>query len=191
MDEVSHQLDEAFWQLVEAHREKLWRFALGLTRDRDEASDLVSDVVLAAHSNFSQLRDREAFRKSIFTIAIRIHKRKKWRRRIFGPVNEDIAIEDTHESEHDLQLLIDALAKLPVRQREALLLFEISGFSIEEIRDVQGGSSSGVKSRLARGRAQLTLLLTDVEKSPISRIRQRFGGRPSALQTRATESLLY
>jgi RNA polymerase sigma-70 factor (ECF subfamily) len=47
------------------------------------------------------------------------------------------------------------LAKLPSRQREALVLFELSGFSLDEIRQLQGGTLSGVKSRMKRGREQL------------------------------------
>ncbi len=37
--------DERFWQLIEACRAPLWRFALGLTRSREDAKDLVSDAV--------------------------------------------------------------------------------------------------------------------------------------------------
>ncbi len=51
------------------------------------------------------------------------------------------------------------MASLPEKQREALALFEISGLSIEEVREIQGGSLSAVKMRLVRGREQLALLL--------------------------------
>jgi DNA-directed RNA polymerase specialized sigma24 family protein len=58
-------------------------------------------------------------------------------------------------------LLYNALNLLPVKQRETVMLFEISELSIEEIRNIQGGSISGVKSRLTRGRERLTELLSD------------------------------
>ena len=64
----------------------------------------------------------------------------------------------------DIQLLYDALARLPQNQRESVILFEISGLSLEEIKKIQGGSLSGVKSRIARGRRKLATLL-DVQET--------------------------
>ncbi|HEX5315660.1 MAG TPA: RNA polymerase sigma factor, partial [Candidatus Kapabacteria bacterium] len=159
---------EVFWQLVEEHRAGLWRFALGLTRSREEARDLVSETVLAAHRSFPKLRDREAFRKSLMTIAARIYRRQRWRRRIFSDADAapEMAVEFTRESSYDLDLLMQTLDKLPERQREAILLFEISDFSIEEIRTVQGGTLSGVKARLKRGREALRAKLVDKNYQP-------------------------
>jgi RNA polymerase sigma-70 factor (ECF subfamily) len=48
-----------------------------------------------------------------------------------------------------------ALAALSPDQREAVVLFEIEGFSVIEIAGLQGASPSAVKSRLARGRERL------------------------------------
>jgi DNA-directed RNA polymerase specialized sigma24 family protein len=48
-----------------------------------------------------------------------------------------------------------ALSALPEKQREAVVLFEIEGFSIEEVAKMQNAKISAVKSRLARGRARL------------------------------------
>jgi len=154
---------DVFWQLVEEHRAGLWRFALGLTRSREEARDLLSETVLAAHRSFPKLREREAFQKSLMTIAIRIYRRQRWRRRIYRDVTEptEMAAEHNSESSYDLDLLMRALDTLPERQREAVLLFEISGLSIEEIRTVQGGTLSGVKARLKRGREALRAKLLD------------------------------
>ncbi len=158
----------AFWQLVEEHRASLWRFSLGLTRSREEARDLMSETVLAAHRSFTKLRDVAGFRKSLFTIALRIHKRQRWRGRIFSEMTtaDDRRTEDSNESGHDLELLLEAVNSLPAKQREAILLFEISGLSLEEVRVLQGGSLSGVKTRLARGREALRVNLADDETAP-------------------------
>ncbi len=143
-----------------------WTLAVlrsGLTHSREDARDLVSETVLAAHRSFSKLRDHAAFRKSLMTIAIRLYRRQRWRGRIFRDIDEarEIATGGTRESNYDLDLLMQALGKLPELQREAVLLFEISGLSIEEIRIIQGGTLSGVKARLKRGRESLRVLLMD------------------------------
>ena len=161
--------ENKFWELIEEHRTLLWRFSLGITRSREDALDLVSETVLAAHKNFEKLRDLQAFRSSLFTIAIRLHRRKKWRRRIFGELEEGHIEPATvmGESSHDLELLKRALDALPERQRQTILLFEISGLSLEEIREIQGDSLSAVKSRLVRGREALRMALQD-DYSPLA-----------------------
>ena len=55
----------------------------------------------------------------------------------------------------DREWLYKALSRLPEQQREAILLFEISGFSIKEIAVLQESSESAIKQRLSRGRQQL------------------------------------
>jgi RNA polymerase sigma-70 factor (ECF subfamily) len=63
------------------------------------------------------------------------------------------------DSSHDVQVLYELIGKLPEKQREAFVLFELSGFSLEEIRQLQGGTLSSIKMRLSRGRKQLRLWL--------------------------------
>ena len=60
------------------------------------------------------------------------------------------------------------LGKLPPKQKEALVLYEITGLTLKEIREIQGGTLSGVKSRLKRGRNSLSELMID-DESPIEK----------------------
>jgi len=55
------------------------------------------------------------------------------------------------------------LERLPIREREAIVLFEITGLSIKEIQEIQGGTLSGVKSRMARARNRLKGMLVESE----------------------------
>ncbi len=153
---MSHVTSE-FWDLIELNRESLWRFSLGLTSDPDEAADLMSDTIIAAQKSFRNLRSEQAFKSFLFTIAHRLYRRRTWRRRIFGKLEEAAHIQAdlARESRYDLELLLAVLSTLPEKQREAILLFDISGFSIEEIQGIQGGSISAVKVRLFRGRETL------------------------------------
>jgi RNA polymerase sigma-70 factor (ECF subfamily) len=63
------------------------------------------------------------------------------------------------EARSELNEFYAALSTLPEKQREAVTLFEISGLSLNEIMEIQGGSLSGVKSRVTRGREELARLL--------------------------------
>jgi RNA polymerase sigma-70 factor, ECF subfamily len=150
----------AFMEAFEPCRDALWRFVRSMTRTRHEAEDLHSDTVLHAFEGFDRVRDRQAFQSYLFTIASRIHRRQRWRRMLFAEWDEPAAAQLHHagpqpDAGFDAELLRVALQRLPERQREAIVLFEILGWSLEEIRVVQGGSLSGVKTRLVRGRQML------------------------------------
>jgi len=157
--------DGSFWELVEQERHVTWRLCRALTRSYEDAQDLMSDTILAAYQSFPKLRDTNAFRKFLSTIAVRLQRRKQWRGRLFAPLAEaaDSVYETTAESSHDLKLLMTALERLPHREREALVLFELSDFSIMEIQQIQGGTASGVKSRLGRARMKLKEFLMDAD----------------------------
>jgi len=68
----------------------------------------------------------------------------------------------------DNVIIRTALAKLPPKYREALVLFELNGLSVDEIRRIQGGTASAVKLRLMRGRTMLAKAL-GVRKEPEER----------------------
>ena len=155
---------EKFLVLYEPHRDSLWRFTRSLVRTHHEAEDVVSETVLQALEGFHRLRDEQAFVSFLFTIASRIVKRQRWRQRLFGEYNSQEIENRQHadplpDVQADVDILRQAMQRLPAKTHEAILLFEINGFSLEEIKKIQGGSLSGVKSRLARGRQQLTRLL--------------------------------
>ncbi|HHZ65615.1 MAG TPA: hypothetical protein EYN51_09010 [Flavobacteriales bacterium] len=65
------------------------------------------------------------------------------------------------ETNVDIGLLYEKMDLLPTKQKEALILFEISGFALKEIQEIQGDSLSAVKLRLSRGREKLKELLSD------------------------------
>lgn len=166
---ASTDKQQKFLALLQPVYDGLYRFIYALTRNRDKADDLMSETILQAYERFETVRDTQAFFSFVLTIAKRIHKRREWRARLF--TFDDDTIEQAYgntsspETATDTELMLEALDKLPAKQREALILFEISGFSIEEICAVQGGSISGVKSRLARGRQKLAELLGHAEQS--------------------------
>ncbi len=153
--------DGQFWELVDKERHATWRLCRALTRSYDEAYDLMSDTVLAAYKSFPSLRDKAAFHWFLSTIAVRIQRRKRWRTRLFVPLEEayEASYELAAESSYDLDQLVAALDRLPLREREAIVLFELSGLSIKEIQHIQGGTVSGVKSRMSRARGKLKRLL--------------------------------
>jgi RNA polymerase sigma-70 factor (ECF subfamily) len=166
---------ERFMRLLLPCYKRLEDFAFAMSRDPEEARDLVAETVLLAFESFDRLKDDQAFLGYLFTIASREFRRRRRRRRWFGAFDESAAERIVYPGSPpdiaaDVVLLYRALAKLSEQQREAIVLFEISGFSMKEIQEIQGGSLSGVKVRIHRARGRLAELLgvpTDAS-SPMS-----------------------
>jgi RNA polymerase sigma-70 factor, ECF subfamily len=165
-----------FLELYEPCRESLVRFTKAMVKNSDEVMDIVQETTLKAYDGFEKLQNPQAFKSYLFTIASRIHKRTNWRKRLFSGFSSNEAAEPDYDNivdngsatdiNYDVELLREAMNQLPEKQKEALTLFEISGLSLEEIRDIQGGSLPGVKSRVQRGRKKLAEIMgVDDEKN--------------------------
>ncbi len=157
-------LQDLFLRLFEPQRSALWRFVRSMVRTDHEAEDMMSETVLQAYQSIHKLRDEQAFVSFLFTIAHRLVKRHRWRRTLFGHYDERSAHEIPNtdaqpDVQMDIVILREALQRLPERMREAVILFDILGLSLEEIKGIQGGTLSGVKSRLVRGRRLLAMML--------------------------------
>jgi RNA polymerase sigma-70 factor (ECF subfamily) len=165
---MSFLLDEEqrhFLELLEPIRPGLARYCRAITTDRETARDLAGETILIAYEHFHSITgDGRSFSSYLFTTATRLNKRWRWRskRKVVFDVSLAAEIPDTNpppDSGADIELLYTTLRRLPHLQREAVVMFEISGLTLEEIRQIQGGSLSGVKSRIARGRQKLAMLL--------------------------------
>jgi RNA polymerase sigma-70 factor, ECF subfamily len=153
-----------FLELLEPAYDRLSRYALAVTQDEMDGEDLVSATVLAAYESFDTITDEAPFLHYLIKIASRLHKRQHYRERNRVPYDETLAtqrhaLERSPETAAEIRLAMDALQTLPEKMRESVVLFYISDFSLEEIRRIQSGTLSGVKSRIKRGREQLSKAL--------------------------------
>ncbi len=144
------------------------RFCQAKVYNSCDTKDLISETVLQAYEHFDELRHQQAFLYYLFGIATRIFNSKSRRRKFWGMFDQRKAEERYHDAQNaeldaDVKLLYEALQKLPEEQCDAIVLFEISGFSLKEVQVIQGCSLSAVKSRVVRGKKKLALLLQDRE----------------------------
>lgn len=163
----NNERQERFLELYEQSRESLVRFARSLSSTNDDAKDLVQETTLAAYERFDSVKHPVAFKSFLFTIACRIHKRQTWRKRLFvrfqtadkNEIDDLVAPNSNSDALYDIQALHKALRSLPKNQSQAVVLHEISGLTMEEIAVIQDVSVSGVKSRVQRGRKELSRIL--------------------------------
>lgn len=164
MDTSLRRKHVRFMDLLEPVRTGLGQFARSLTRDRESARDLAAEAIRIAYEQFDSLRDESKFKSYLYTTLSHLAGRASWRERNRVAFDEVKAanIQSNGTSPDigpDIEALYQALAKLPDEMREAVVLFEISGLSLNEVCDVQHASLSAVKSRISRGRKQLAEIL--------------------------------
>jgi RNA polymerase sigma-70 factor, ECF subfamily len=148
---------------------KLSRFCRAMCRDKhgidgNRTKDLVSETILKAYEHFDNIREPNAFLCYLFTIAARTNRHERIRSAKWQPISErEIeAFADSGnapDANADVAHLYAALAKLPKKQREAIIMSEITGLKLEEVASIQSSSLSAVKSRVSRGRKKLAKLL--------------------------------
>jgi RNA polymerase sigma-70 factor (ECF subfamily) len=161
------QPKELFLSLYFPVEQQLSNYCRALTGNDIEAVDLLQDTLLAGLESVNSLRKPEAFMFYMCAIAKRTYLKRFRRKKFEADINSipPIAINEPNAGEvnADVQLLNQMISRLPIEQREALVMFEIIGFSLKEIQEFQGGSLSAIKSRIARAREKLAVMLTDQE----------------------------
>jgi len=138
-----------------------------------DCKDLVNETILRAFEGFDKLKNKDSFSSYLFNISSNIIKnelRKKYRNNNKVIINKELHVENSSIQKFEIDLLYRALAKLPDEQKEAIILFEISGYSIKEISEIHKSSVSAIKQRLKRGREKLALILnvSEIEKEELN-----------------------
>ena len=140
---------------------------MALSKSEDDAKELMGNTLEIAFKKFETLKDRTKFKYFIFGIASRItnNERRKWSNKIFvSDANLNMQISTIQDSDQsaDYYFLHQALQQLKQSTREAIILFELEGFSIKEIAEIQNTNENTIKTRLSRGRAELKAILNPI-----------------------------
>ena len=145
----------------------LRRYARALTRDREQADDLVQDCLERALSRRHLWSENGNTRAWLFTIMHNIHANDT-RRNSSRPPTVPIEEDAGHHARPPLQTLrvagletAAALQELPDEQRRVILLVALEGMSYGEVAETLGIAPGTVMSRLSRGRERLRRLIED------------------------------
>ena len=154
----------AFEQLVRRHTGALYAGALRVTGSPELAQDVVQEAWLSAWLSLPGFRGQSAVRT--WLVRIVTTRALNALRRPPGTVPLEAAPEPvTAGTEREAELreraaaVRAAIAALPGRQREAVVLRDLEGLSYEEVAQGLGCSAASVKSALFRGRQALAVAL--------------------------------
>ena len=163
------------------HLDALYRTALRMTRNPQDAEDLVQETYLRAYRFFDRFQPGTNLRAWLFKILTNTYI-NRYRKRVAAPRVD--SLDDTEEftlynhldssaaerggtveaqvldrfAEEDIKAAIEALSP---QFRMTVLLADVEGFSYNEIAEITGVKKGTVMSRLFRGRRLLQKALVD------------------------------
>ena len=199
----------AFEPLVEKYRQRVWRLAYNVLRDREEAWDVAQDAFIRAYQALPSFRGQSAFYTWLFRIVMNLAadraRQRAARGRAFGTervpeedwerfmTDQDASPDSSAAQTEDRERIIKALDTLSDDHRTIIMLSDVEGLSYREIAEVLDIPIGTVMSRLHNARKRLrggpeaapaavvvaVLLAWGRRPSPRARPAAGAGGRPA------------
>lgn len=184
-----------FARLVETYSDLIYRLALKILNDPQDAEDVLQETFIKAYRNLKGFDGRSSLSTWLYRIGTNealmlIRKRKNLPLSLDEPLEGEDEVDEPFQivdwcclPEQELQTsevrhyLDQAVKQLSPALRAVFVLRDIEGLSTEETTQVLNLSEAAVKTRLSRARMQLRELLTDY-----------FGGRMSSPKSIETEA---
>lgn len=163
----------AFHELYGRHQRRLRRLARLTTGCPEDAEDALQEAMLSAHRSAGSFRYNAAVGSWLHRIVVNACRDRLRRNRLHPsvPLAESPAVADrTAEVETALEVRA-ALRRLPTEQRAAVVTVDMHGYSIADAARALGVAQGTVKSRCARGRARLAVLLGGDHTGPAAPVR--------------------
>lgn len=165
---------KAFELLYSRHRGPLYRYLVRQSHDREIANDLFQEIWSKIIAQRDRYEARAKFQTFLYTVAYNCFidhcRRRSVRPKLAEEEDAELSVPAREQDAPDrdaerLELgdqLRAAIAGLPAEQRDAFLLYEESGLSVEQIAAVTGVGAETAKSRLRYAVAKLRAALADI-----------------------------
>jgi RNA polymerase sigma-70 factor, ECF subfamily len=162
----------SFDELLKRYSEKVHNLAMRITRNEEDAEEILQDVFVTVHKKIDKFEGKSAFSSWLYRVTANTAFMKLRKRRQTPSVSledfgagvkeswvskrsEDCDV-DYISSRHELRgELEEAIEKLPEEYRAIFLLRDVDGLSSQEVGEILNISVPAVKSRLHRSRLML------------------------------------
>lgn len=152
----------AFAELFGRHRSRLYRLARCSTPTAEDADDVLQEAMLSAHRGAATFRNDAAVSSWLHRIVVNACRDRLRRNasRLTVPLPEqDCPVADRTGNVETTMIVRQALLRLPADQRAAVLAVDMHGYSVADAARLLAVAEGTVKSRCARARARLVVLL--------------------------------
>ena len=159
--------------LVGQYQHLVYRLAIQITKNLDDANDVLQDTFLKVYDSIHSFRHDSAFETWLYRIVVNlsidaVNRRNRRRESLFSTVGEttiqqeiDPRQDPTREAERKelREWVTQAVNSLSLNHRTVVILHELQGLSHPQIADILGCSEGTVRSRLHYARKKLRILL--------------------------------
>lgn len=159
----------AFLELMNRYSQKAFNLAMRLTRNIEDAEEVLQDVFVTVYNKIDSFEGKSAFSSWLYRITantafMKLRKRKNSESVSFEDISSSVkenwaghTPDDCDENymsvRHELRAMIEqAVQRLPDEYRTIFVLRDIDGLSNEEVSEMTALSVPAVKSRLHRAR---------------------------------------
>lgn len=165
----------AFEQLVRENQNNIFKIALSLVKNVEDAEDIAQDVFIKIYNAINSFNGQSTISTWIYRITYNVSldflkkhgKKAKVTKTLDDPEDYEVlsiegntfipdAMFELKETREDIK---DALSQISEEQRQLIELKDVHGFSYEEIISMTGLKDGTLKSRLSRGRQALKDIL--------------------------------
>ena len=148
---------KTFEQYIRDYAPNMYRLALMMLHNREDAEDAVSEAVLIAYEKRHSLRNQNSFKPWIMQITANEARKIYGKNKRITPVEDvEAYMPEFREESHELW---DVVMRLELVYREVIMLYFYERFSIKEIGTILHIPEGTVKSRLSRGKKALKEML--------------------------------
>ena len=164
---------EAFAQLCETHRGRIWRTVSSVVRRKADAEDLAQETVIKAWQAIGSYRGEASLGSWLTRIALNTahdHQKSAWMRRVCfwkedRPDEPDgaLPIPEQAERQEQQRRVRTAVAGLGEKERTPIHLIYFEEYSIAEIARLEGVPESTIRSRVKVGLKRLSGALCEKE----------------------------
>lgn len=150
---------EAFGQLFDVCRDRVYAIACGIVNDRSTAADISQEVFMKLLTRLPQFDGRASFATWLYRIVVNtaIDQQRRQRHVVALPdtLQDSRRLDDEYARRERRARVERAVQALPPKLRAPLVLRHIEGLAYGEIARVLGVSIGTVASRLSRAHARL------------------------------------
>ena len=158
IEDAKNRNPNAFDQLMRTQLQRMYRIAVSMLQNEEDAADAIQETVLKCWQKIGQLKNDEYFQTWLTRILINQCKDILRERKKFVFV-EDIP-EIVHEDNYFTDEWKELLSSLSKKNRIVMELYYVDGFSTKEIAEMLHITDMNVRTRMARGRRQLEQFLS-------------------------------
>jgi RNA polymerase sigma-70 factor (ECF subfamily) len=192
----------SFTALIRPHLDGMYRLAYRLTGHREDAQDLVQDVMLKLHSQMDRLAEVDAIRTWLARVTYHqfIDNQRRYRSRRLALVDDPVmsadpdqapaieaSTEDLAQGEFTIIRVMAALERLSHDHQLIIKLHDVEGYTITEIAEITGVPLGTLKSRRQRARERLQNLLDEGPDPAVSTSEEGRGDENDELRSVPTQ----